>query len=60
MDIASNSKWTLGTGYIQTCNASVQKCWQNFVWQETKQGAFDNWAPVTITHAEWSKLEEGK
>jgi len=38
----------------------VQKCWQNFVWKETKQGAFDNWAPKTITHSEWKELEEGK
>ena len=61
MDIASEGAWALGTnGYIQTCPWPVQKCWQNFVWKETTQGVFDNWAPKTITHAEWSKLEEGK
>ncbi len=61
MDIASEGAWALGTnGYIQTCPWNVQKCWQNFVWKETKQGAFDNWAPKTITHSEWKELEEGK
>lgn len=60
MDIASNSAWTLGEGYLQTCPWNVQKCWQNFVWQEKCVGAFDEWMPKTITHEEWSKLEEGK
>lgn len=60
MDIASNSAWTLGNGYIQTCPWNVQQCWQNFVWQETKPGAFAAWAPTTIDHTVWKTLEEGK
>lgn len=60
MEIASNGKWTLGTGYIQTCNASVQKCWQNYVYFETVPGAFEKWSPKLIDHATWKTLEEGK
>lgn len=60
MDVASNGAWTLGDGYIQTCPWNVQKCWQNFVWQEKRVGAFLEWAPKTITHNTWQELEEGK
>lgn len=60
MNIASNGAWNLGKGYIQTCPWNVQKCWQNYVWQEKRQGAFREWSPKTIDHAEWLLLEEGK
>lgn len=59
MDIASNSKWTLGSGYIQTCNAQVQKCWQNYVYCETKAGAFKNWSPAIINDDTWAMMPEG-
>jgi hypothetical protein len=59
MDIASNSKWTLGTGYIQTCNAQVQKCWQNYVYYETKAGAFTKWNPAIINDEGWASMPEG-
>ena len=59
MDIASNSKWTLGSGYIKTCNANVQKCWQNYVYLETKVNAFDDWNPNIIDDQVWQSLEEG-
>jgi hypothetical protein len=60
MDKASNSKWTLGQGYIQTCPWMVQKCWQNFVYCETRKGSFDEWNPRTIFEEEWQSLPEGK
>jgi hypothetical protein len=60
MDIASNSQWTLGKGYIQTCPWPVQKCWQNFVYYETVPGKFAEWDPKIITDNEWHQLEEGK
>jgi len=60
MDIASNNSWNKGKGYIQTCPWNVQKCWQNYVWQETRQGAFGEWSPKIINHSEWLTLEEGK
>ena len=59
MDIASNSKWTLGQGYAQTCPWSVQKCWQNFVYYETVPGKFTEWDPKIINHEEWAVLPEG-
>jgi hypothetical protein len=59
MDIASNSKWTLGKGYIQTCNAQVQKCWQNYVYCETRQGAFIEWDPDIIDDNGWVGIPEG-
>jgi hypothetical protein len=58
MDIASNGKWTLGPGYIQTCNAQVQKCWQNYVYYEANAGAFKKWSP-TIINDTWQTLPEG-
>ncbi len=59
MEMASNGKWILGTGYIQTCPAQVQKCWQNYVYYETKLGSFANWNPKIISDEEWSKLPVG-
>lgn len=60
MDIASNGMWTRGEGYLQTCPWPVQKCWQNFVYYETKPGAFNNWNPQLINDTAWNQLEEGK
>lgn len=60
MDIASNSKWKLGNGYIQTCPWPVQKCWQNFVYLEATAGSFVEWSPTTLTHDQWIHLDEGK
>lgn len=60
MEIASNNAWTLGQGYIQTCPWNVQKCWQNYVWKETRQGAFADWNPAIIDHSVWQTFEEGK
>jgi hypothetical protein len=60
MDIASNGKWKLGNGYIQTCTWPVQKCWQNFVYLETTAGTFAEWSPVTLTHDQWIHLDTGK
>lgn len=59
MDIASNSKWTLGKGYIQTCNAQVQKCWQNYVYYETRKDAFIEWNPAIISDTGWVIMPEG-
>ena len=59
MDLASNSKWTLGKGYIQTCPWMVQNCWQNFVYYETVSKAFTAWNPTTITDEEWQNMPEG-
>ncbi len=59
MDIASNGKWILGEGYIQTCNAQVQKCWQNYVYHETKPGAFAEWAPTIVNEQGWAAMPEG-
>jgi len=60
MDIASNAKWKLGNGYIQTCPWPVQKCWQNFVYLETTVGSFAEWNPTTFTYDQWIHLDEGK
>lgn len=59
MAIASNNKWTLGAGYIQTCNASVQKCWQNYVYCETTADAFAKWNPAIINDDGWAAMPEG-
>jgi hypothetical protein len=59
MNIASEGKWKLGTGYIQTCPANVQKCWQNYVYMEMLSGSFSKWSPKNISHEEWIELEEG-
>lgn len=60
MDIASEGKWALGQGYIQTCPWMVQKCWQNYVYRETKAGSFAEWNPKIIFEKEWQALPEGK
>ena len=60
MDIASNGAWNEGAGYIQTCPYPVQKCWQNFVWQEKVNGAMLEWSPNIIDDTVWLGLEEGK
>ena len=60
MDIASKRKWTLGQGYIQTCPWMVQKCWQNYVYRETKKGSYAEWNPKIIFEEEWQALPEGK
>lgn len=60
MDIASNGKWTLGSGYIQTCSWMVQKCWQNYVYFEKQKGSFIDWNPRIIYEEEWQSLPEGK
>ena len=59
MDIASNGKWTLGAGYIQTCPWPVQKCWQNFVYHEKTPNAFAKWNPPIIDHCQWESMPEG-
>ena len=60
MDIASEGKWTLGQGYIQTCSWMVQKCWQNYVYYETRKGSYEEWNPKIIYEEEWQSLPEGK
>jgi hypothetical protein len=60
MDIASEGKWTLGQGYIQTCSWMVQKCWQNYVYYETRKGSYEEWNPKIIHEKEWQSLPEGK
>lgn len=60
MDKASNGKWLLRQGYIQTCPWMVQKCWQNFVYCEMQKGLFDEWNPKIIFEEEWQLLPEGK
>ena len=59
MDIASDHKWIVGTGYLQTCNAQVQKCWQNYVYYETKVNAFVEWSPKIINETDWGVMPEG-
>jgi hypothetical protein len=59
MGMASNGKWKLGNGYIQTCTWPVQKCWQNFVYHETVTGKFAEWNPTIIDNKEWAELPEG-
>jgi hypothetical protein len=59
MDIASKGKWTLGAGYIQTCNAQVQQCWQNYVYYETRNGAFTEWNPAIINDQGWASMPKG-
>lgn len=60
MDLASEGKWTLGSGYIQTCPWMVQKCWQNYVYCETRKDSFKEWNPEIIFEEEWQSLPEGK
>lgn len=56
---ASGSMWIEPNGYLQTCPHMVQKCWQNFVYYETRLGAFQEWNPKIIDHEEWLSLPEG-
>lgn len=60
MDAASNFKWQRRDGYIQTCPWMVQKCWQNFVYYETRPGAFDQWCPQILDELSWAGLPEGE
>lgn len=60
MDIASDFKWRRKEGYIQTCPWMVRKCWQNFVYYETKPDAFDRWGPCLLDEQSWSALPGGK
>lgn len=60
MDIASNNKWIHGEGYIDTCPwYYIQNCWQNFVYYESRLGAFAEWSPILIDHDQWLKLPKG-
>lgn len=52
-------QYKIGSGYIQTCPFNVQKCWQNFIYYESKSGLFDAWDKTIISHDEWEKLEPG-
>ncbi len=56
---SSNNMWQEPEGYIQTCPWMVQKCWQNFVYTELREGSFAEWNPNILTHAEWEALPEG-
>lgn len=56
---AAPGLWTEYEGYIQTCPWPVKKCWQNFVYHETRPGAFAQWAPQVIDHTTWMGLDPG-
>lgn len=56
---AVNPNWTKQDNYLQTVPYNNQKCWQNFMYLETKQGSFKNWNPVLITQEQWLTLDEG-
>jgi hypothetical protein len=60
MNMASDNQWQHGLGYIQTCPWLVQKCWQNFVYRNISERAFENWNPTIISDQEWNMLPEGK
>lgn len=51
--------WKIGSGYIQTCPFNVQKCWQNYLFCEIKEGAFDQWQKKIMSHEEWETLIKG-
>jgi hypothetical protein len=51
--------WKIGSGYIQTCPFNVQKCWQNYIYCEMKEGAFDQWQKQIISHDAWERLIQG-
>lgn len=57
--ITARPEWTLGQDYIQTKPYNVQKCWQNFVYNEVTPGSYAAWNPTLTTHADWLLLEEG-
>jgi hypothetical protein len=60
MQESSDYMWNEVDGYIQSCPHMVQKCWQNFVYTETKAGSFLDWNPKIIDHNEWLLLPEGR
>jgi hypothetical protein len=51
--------WKLGEGYLQTCPANVQKCWQNYVYFEQEPGLFNDWQKKTMSQEEWDTLIQG-
>lgn len=51
--------WQLGEGYLQTCTADVQKCYQNFIYCETVEGSFDSWNKNIIDQETWDCLIQG-
>lgn len=51
--------WKLGEGYLQTCQANVQKCWQNYVYFEKEPGLFSAWQKKIMSHDEWETLIQG-
>ena len=51
--------WKIGSGYIQTCPFNVQKCWQNYIYCEMKEGSFDAWQKKILSHEEWETLIQG-
>ncbi len=57
---AVNPKWTMHLEYLQTVPYNNQKCWQNFMYLETKEGSFKLWNPLTINQDQWSNLEPGE
>lgn len=59
MNAASDNFWNHGQGLIQTCNANVQQCWQNFVYHDIVPGTFDKWNPDLKTDEEWQQLPIG-
>ena len=56
----ADNKWVIGNDYIQTCPWNVQKCWQNYLYNEyDKTGSFTEWNPQLISHEQWQQLEPG-
>jgi hypothetical protein len=51
--------WKLGNGYIQTCNADVQKCWQNYIYYESSSELWENWNKKIIDQEHWDNLIPG-
>jgi hypothetical protein len=51
--------WRLGQGYLQTCPANVQKCWQNYVYFEKEPGLFNDWQKKIMSQEEWDTLIQG-
>lgn len=54
-----NPKWTMHDQYLQTVPYNNQKCWQNFMYLEIKEGSFKTWNPRTINQDQWLALEAG-
>jgi hypothetical protein len=57
--IAIMPEWKIGEGYIHTCTANVQKCYQNFMYTEVVPGSFDRWDKNIIGQEVWNGLEQG-